>query len=118
HRRWQVAVLGIAELPNLVGLEAPAVEVPHVLVQVGPAHGPDVHHELEHRVEGGIRHAGRRPNRVALDQRTDQSRPPIRRKLVHGQEYARALWHCQGWASSGEGLAYFVQRALAALGAG
>jgi len=52
HCVGHVLVLGVAELPNLVGLEAVAGQIVHALVHVFPADRPDIRHELQHRVAG------------------------------------------------------------------
>jgi hypothetical protein len=63
-----VSLLGSDERPNFVALNSFALKVYKVLAHVFRTDRAKIQQELVYRVAGHVRHACRRPNRVALDQ--------------------------------------------------
>jgi hypothetical protein len=71
HAERRVPGLAVDEAPDLVDLESLAGQVHHDLVQIGARGLPEVHQELGHGVLGSAGHPHGGPDRVALDQGSD-----------------------------------------------
>jgi hypothetical protein len=82
-RARHVALFGRTERPNLVGLDALALEVPHRIVQERPAGIPYVGEQLQHGAFGRAGHPAGSTDAIAFNQGREDASSVVNAQAVH-----------------------------------